>query len=86
MPRSWCASKPVWPRWSAVPSRTAAAPTTSEAEAPATGAGSKRVADENRKIWAVVGGLVFVALALFVPANAIAAGLGLAPSQGALAA
>ncbi|MEZ5178960.1 MAG: hypothetical protein R2746_12010 [Acidimicrobiales bacterium] len=29
-----------------------------------TGAGSKRVADENRKIWAVVGGLVFVALAL----------------------
>ncbi len=29
-----------------------------------TGAGSRRVADENRKIWAVVAGLVLVAIAL----------------------
>lgn len=29
-----------------------------------TGTGSRRVADENRKIWAVVGGLVLVAIAL----------------------
>lgn len=34
--------------------------------APDVGAGSKRVADENRKIWAVVAGLVLVALALSV--------------------
>jgi len=48
---------------------TTAAPTsadgvTTPAPAAAAGPGSKRVADENRKIWIVVGALVAVALAL----------------------
>lgn len=45
---------------------TTAAVVTTDVEDPeaSTGAGSTRVADENRKIWAVVAGLVLVAVAL----------------------
>jgi len=41
-----------------------AEPVPSTTDAPRTGAGSRRVADENRKIWVVVAGLVAVAVAL----------------------
>lgn len=42
------------------------ATTTLASDTPAPGSGSRRVADENRKIWLVVGGLVVVALGLSV--------------------
>ncbi len=41
-----------------------AEPVPSTTEAPTGGAGSRRVADENRRIWVVVAGLVAVAVAL----------------------
>ena len=47
----------------AAPATTTASATT-EAPASSGGPGSKRVADENRKIWLVVGALVAVAIAL----------------------
>lgn len=54
------------PRQDPAETTTTAASTTTatDGEAEAEGAGSRRVADENRKIWLVVGGLVLVALAL----------------------